>query len=77
VSGTGSRAGTWSELLAADSSAAVRKPRTAEPTAITLTVTTLIDNTRYDETHASDRYYHSPRSYPDGRVTAGSTMSDP
>ncbi len=69
------RVGTWSELLAADNSAAVRKPMRAEPTAITLTVTMLIGNTRYDETHASDRHYYSPRSdFRDG-FTSGSGMS--
>ncbi len=75
VSVVRSRVGTWSELLAADSSAAVRKPTIAEPTAITLTVTMLIGNTRYDETHASDRDYYSPRSDFRSRLTSGSGMS--
>jgi hypothetical protein len=47
----------------------------AEPTAITLTVTMLIGNTRYDETHASDMPYHSSRSDCDGQITSGSTLS--
>lgn len=69
-----SRVGKWSEPLAADSIAAVRNPTMAEPTAITLTVTMLIGNTRYDETHASDRSYHSSRSDCDDPITSGSTM---
>ena len=39
VSGVGRRVGVTSELFAAESSAAVRKPKIAEPTAMTPTAT--------------------------------------